>query len=152
MQKRGGRGDFHKKSAVSVFFRIDFGDLDLVEWLFWRKLFRRKGIAMRTTVACLWLIAGVLTVSTTIFAAPYGGGAGTPEDPYQIWTPAQMNLIGANSGDWGKHFKLMAHIDMSAYTGTQYNIIGSSFAPLPHRRKIMSACLAMSATAAKSAI
>lgn len=56
---------------------------------------------------------------------PYTGGSGTPADPYQIWTPQQMNAIGANSGDWYSHFILMADIDMSAYTGTQYNIIGN---------------------------
>lgn len=56
----------------------------------------------------------------------YGGGSGTVEDPYQIWTPEQMNTIGANSVDWNKHFTLMANLDMSAYTGTQYHIIGNS--------------------------
>jgi hypothetical protein len=71
----------------------------------------------------------VLCISGNLSAEIYGGGSGTAATPYEIWTPAQMNLIGANSADWGKHFKLMAHIDMSAYTGTQYNIIGSSFAP-----------------------
>ena len=55
----------------------------------------------------------------------YGGGNGTAEDPYQIWTPEQMNAIGANPEDWASHFKLMADIDMSAYIGTQYNIIGN---------------------------
>ena len=58
-------------------------------------------------------------------AAEYGGGSGTAEDPYQIWTPEQMNTIGLNPDDWGKHYKLMADIDMSGYTGTEYNIIGN---------------------------
>ncbi len=37
-----------------------------------------------------------------------------------------MNTIGisSNSGDWDKHFKLMADIDLGVYTGTQYNVIG----------------------------
>jgi len=67
----------------------------------------------------------VVSVSAFTYAATYGGGSGTKEDPYQIWTPEQMNTIGLNPGDWGKHFKLMADIDMSAYTGTEYNIIGN---------------------------
>jgi hypothetical protein len=54
----------------------------------------------------------------------FGGGNGTAADPYQIWTPQQMNAIGANSNTWDKHFKLMADLDMSLYTGTQYTIIG----------------------------
>jgi hypothetical protein len=35
-----------------------------------------------------------------------------------------MNTIGLNQGDWDKHFKLTADIDMSAYTGDTYNLIG----------------------------
>lgn len=65
-------------------------------------------------------------LASSLMAATYGGGSGTPDDPYQIWTPQQMNTIGANSSDWDKSFKLMIDIDMSAYTGTQYNIIGTS--------------------------
>ena len=57
--------------------------------------------------------------------AQYGGGSGEPNDPYLIYTAEQMNAIGANPNDWDKHFKLMADIDLSAYTGTAFNIIGS---------------------------
>ena len=70
------------------------------------------------------IVAIVFACSTIVAAATYGGGSGTAEEPYEIWTPQQMNTIGANPGDWDKHFKLMASIDMSIYTGTQYNIIG----------------------------
>jgi hypothetical protein len=35
-----------------------------------------------------------------------------------------MNAIGAEPNDWDKHFKLMADIDLSSYTGTDFNIIG----------------------------
>ena len=66
-----------------------------------------------------------ISFSSLALAATYGGGSGTESDPYQIWTPEQMNTIGANPSDWGKHFKLMTDIDMSIYTGTQYRIIGS---------------------------
>jgi hypothetical protein len=56
--------------------------------------------------------------------AKYGGGSGTASDPYLIYTAEQMNAIGVNPGDFNKHFKLMADIDLSAYTGTDFNIIG----------------------------
>ena len=59
----------------------------------------------------------------------YSGGSGTAEDPYLIYTAAQMNEIGANPADWNKHFKLMADIDLSSYTGTQFNIIGTDVNP-----------------------
>jgi hypothetical protein len=62
-------------------------------------------------------------------AGTYSGGMGTAAEPYQIQTPEQLNAIGANPSDWGKCFKLMADIDMSAYTGTQYNIIGNWTTP-----------------------
>jgi hypothetical protein len=52
-----------------------------------------------------------------VVVGPYGGGRGTADDPYQIWTAEQMNAIGANSRDWNKHFKLMADIDMSPFDG-----------------------------------
>lgn len=56
----------------------------------------------------------------------YDGGTGTEADPYQIRTAAQMNFIGLNPEDWDKYFMLTDDIDLSAYTGTQYNIIGTS--------------------------
>ncbi len=62
----------------------------------------------------------------TVAQGKYGGGSGTPEDPYLIYTPEQMNEIGlsGNQVDWNKHFKLMADIDLSNFTGTEFNIIG----------------------------
>ncbi len=55
----------------------------------------------------------------------YGGGDGTENNPFQIWTSSQMNWIGIFEDDWDKHFILMADIDMSGITGTNYNIIGN---------------------------
>jgi len=56
--------------------------------------------------------------------AQYGGGSGGANDPYLIYTAEQMNEIGLHREDWDKHFKLMADIDLSSYTGTDFNIIG----------------------------
>ncbi|MHC4174891.1 MAG: GLUG motif-containing protein [Planctomycetota bacterium] len=56
--------------------------------------------------------------------AQYGGGTGEPNDPYMIYTSEQMNAIGLHEEDWDKHFRLMANIDLAAYTGTDFNIIG----------------------------
>jgi hypothetical protein len=56
--------------------------------------------------------------------AKYGGGSGTAEDPYLINTAEQMNAIGTDANDWDKHFKLTADVNLSGYTGTQFNIIG----------------------------
>lgn len=74
------------------------------------------------------VIIGSLLASPAL-SATYGGGSGAPDDPYQIWTAEQMNNIGVNPIDWNKNYKLMADIDMSIYTGTQYNIIGNEAKP-----------------------
>ncbi len=70
-----------------------------------------------------------LSLAICILALPtqaqnYGGGTGTPQYPYLIYDPNHMQAIGTNPDDWDKHFKLMDDIDLSAYTGTQFNIIG----------------------------
>ena len=65
----------------------------------------------------------VMCLVTLPAQAQYGGGNGTADDPYQIWTAEQMNAIGAEPNDWDRHFKLMADIDLAAYTGTDFNII-----------------------------
>lgn len=54
----------------------------------------------------------------------YGGGTGDSNDPYLIYTPEQMNAIGAEQDDWDKHFKLIEDIDLSGFTGADFNIIG----------------------------
>jgi hypothetical protein len=51
-------------------------------------------------------------------------GTGTEDDPFLIYTSEELNMIGLLRCDWDKHFKLMADIDLSVYTGTYFNIIG----------------------------
>jgi len=60
----------------------------------------------------------------TLDCPKYDGGSGTAEDPYRIRTAGQMNAIGQNPEDWDKHFLLIAGINLSAYTGEQFNMIG----------------------------
>jgi hypothetical protein len=45
-------------------------------------------------------------------------------DPYQIWTAEDMQAIGADANYWGAYFLLCADINLAAYTGTSFNIIG----------------------------
>ncbi len=72
----------------------------------------------------LSLLLVILYFSGLTAQAQYGGGTGKPNDPYLIYTAEQMNAIGLHEEDWDKHFKLMADIDLSAFTETDYNIIG----------------------------
>ena len=55
----------------------------------------------------------------------YGGGNGTRNDPYQIWTAEQLNTIGTQPNDWDKHFKLMADIDLAELGPVSFNMIGA---------------------------
>jgi len=56
-------------------------------------------------------------------------GRGTPEDPFLVATPAQMQAIGAHPEYWGLSFKLIADLDLSAYDGKSgrppFDIIGN---------------------------
>ena len=74
------------------------------------------------------LLLGLLTIcfSALPAQAQYGGGSGTAGNPYLIYTVEHLNAIGANPGDWGKHFKLMDDIDMNEHTGAELNIIGTT--------------------------
>ena len=75
----------------------------------------------------------VLILNATMPQGKYGGGTGTAEDPYQIWTAAQMNAIGTEPNDWSKHFKLMADLDLSGFDGNNgrptFNIIAPDTKP-----------------------
>ena len=70
----------------------------------------------------------LLLVAVCLFSFPaevkYGGGTGEPNDPYLIADANHMQAIGADANDWDKCFKLIADIDLSDYTGTEFNIIG----------------------------
>lgn len=71
----------------------------------------------------------VVFLASVVFCLPangiYDGGAGTQANPYLIRTAEQFNSIGATPGDWNKYFKLVADIDLRAYPGSAYNIIGT---------------------------
>jgi hypothetical protein len=54
----------------------------------------------------------------------YGGGTGTEGDPYMIVTAEHMQEIGTHPEHWASHFKLINDIDLGAYTGDSFNIIG----------------------------
>jgi hypothetical protein len=70
-----------------------------------------------------------ITLFIFLFAVPslakYSGGNGQPGTPYLISSPNDLNSIGLDANDWDKHFKMTADIDLTGYTGTQFNIIGN---------------------------
>jgi len=58
----------------------------------------------------------LLTLTTCLFILPaqaqYSGGSGTPDDPYQIATAADLIALGETPDDYDKHFILTADIDL----------------------------------------
>jgi hypothetical protein len=58
--------------------------------------------------------------------AKYSGGMGEPNDPYKIATAEDLNDIGNHEEDFDKHFILVNDVNLAAYTGTQFKIIGNS--------------------------
>ena len=42
-------------------------------------------------------------------------GTGTKENPYLIYTPEELNMVGLSSCEFDKYFKLMSDIDLSDY-------------------------------------
>lgn len=67
----------------------------------------------------------LIGIGSNVLGGTYGGGSGEPDTPYLISDPNHMQEIGANVGDWGSHFKLVNDIDLSRFTGTEFNIIGN---------------------------
>ena len=53
----------------------------------------------------------VLVVSVSAYGR-YSGGSGTPDDPYQIATAADLILLGETQEDYDKHFVMTADIDL----------------------------------------
>ena len=83
----------------------------------------------RITVMCL-IFCTVPVLATGIYDNTNNPNVdGSAEYPFEIATAAQLNELGLHSEDWDKHFVLTADIDLSAYSGTSFNIIGSSLTP-----------------------
>lgn len=58
--------------------------------------------------------------------AKYSGGTGELNNPYRIATPNDLNDIGNHVEDFNKCFVMVNDVNLAAYTGGQFNIIGDS--------------------------
>ncbi len=58
------------------------------------------------------LFCAVVSITCPVFAGNYGGGSGTMEDPYQIWTAEQWQIFMNEDPEniFDKHFILMADL------------------------------------------
>ena len=81
----------------------------------------KRQMTFRLSVIALF---AVIIPLTSVSFAKYNGGSGSAEDPFLIAEANQMAAIGLNHADWDKHFKLTADIDLDAYTGDTFPLIG----------------------------
>jgi hypothetical protein len=63
------------------------------------------------------------------YKSTYSAGRGTAHQPYLITSARHLAALGTRPQDWGKHFKLMADLDLTAYEGAPFPIVGTSNAP-----------------------
>ena len=61
------------------------------------------------------------------FADKYSGGDGSAEHPYKIATPNDLNDIGNHPEDLDKYFELVNDINLAAYTGTEFKMVGDRY-------------------------
>jgi len=80
---------------------------------------------LRTLQIFVWLITALLSGNCCI--AQYSGGAGTENNPFQLSTLDDLLVLSSTSGDWNKHFVLVADID--ATTTKSWNN-GLGFSPI----------------------
>jgi len=59
---------------------------------------------------------------------PYGGGCGTMESPYLIFTAGHLAALADHPGDWDRHFRMMADIDLGSF-GRDIGRIGNQGNP-----------------------
>ncbi len=85
-------------------------------------MFAKTGGRVPSPACCLWLVIGLFALPAE---ARYGGGLGTPDQPYRISTAAQLNAIGSEPSDWDKCFILMANIDLRDLGSTPFRRIGT---------------------------
>lgn len=81
----------------------------------------------KTSFVRLAILTVMLFLAPSVFAAgTYSNiGDGSAVAPYQIATAGHMQEIGTNTDDWDKYFILTNNINLAAYTGTSFNIIGN---------------------------
>ncbi|MHC4695077.1 MAG: GLUG motif-containing protein, partial [Planctomycetota bacterium] len=85
---------------------------------------RMASLRLSCEISTFLLLAAVCA-SSICMAGTYSGGDGSKENPYLISDANDMQAIGADPNDWDSHFKLTDDIDLSSFTGTSFNIIGS---------------------------
>ena len=83
------------------------------------------GRSATSGLVCVFCLLLTLGVFASPAGAQYGGGFGTAEAPHLIFTAEQLDFLAAQPDHWGRHFKLMADIDLKAWDAGQPRVIGT---------------------------
>lgn len=82
----------------------------------------RRNLKKYLAVAVLFVV-GVWLCESPVFGK-YSGGTGEANDPYRIATAEDLNDIDNHPNDLNKHFIMVSDINLAAYSGTKFNVIG----------------------------
>ncbi len=80
---------------------------------------------MSSKMRVLLTVLAIFSICQAVWGQPWGGG-GVEGDPYLIYTAEDMQAVGADPNYWDAHFIMVNDINLAEYTGTQFNIIGTS--------------------------
>ena len=69
---------------------------------------------MNFHITSIFRVITITLMGSVLAQAQYGGGSGTVDDPYQLWTAQDVGKLTKSPVDWGAHFQLMQNIDMSS--------------------------------------
>lgn len=72
------------------------------------------------------VVVALLLVAASRSEAKYGGGAGTPKEPYRLYTAEHLRALAADVDDWDRHFLLMADVDMNDVSHAGWLPIGDT--------------------------
>lgn len=91
----------------------------------------RESVYGYWALSCRHHVTGVVLAmaifSCAAAADRYSGGTGTPDAPYLIATPEDLNSVDLHREDWDSHFLLVNDINLADFAGTEFNMIGDYF-------------------------
>lgn len=76
-------------------------------------------------ISTILVVLTVLNISLSAQGQPWFG-SGIEGDPYLIEDANDMQAIGAEPDYWDAHFEMVNDINLAEFTGTEFNIIGTS--------------------------
>jgi len=84
----------------------------------------KSGRGLRLSAAVSLIVFFLACWPVAPAGAKYGGGNGTANAPFLIYTAEDFALIGNSPEDWDKQFKVMQNLDLAAYDETSLRMIG----------------------------